>query len=34
MMLHLRRAHALVACLTAFYIAAAILPWTAIFLTN
>ncbi len=32
MMLHLRRVHVLVALLTAIYIAAAILPWTAIFL--
>jgi hypothetical protein len=30
--LHLRRVHALVALLTAFYLAVAILPWTAIFL--
>jgi len=32
MMLHLRRVHTLVALLTAIYIAAAILPWTAILL--
>lgn len=30
--LHLRRVHNLVALLTAIYFAAAILPWTAIFL--
>src|SRR3989442_9439752 len=34
MLLHLRRAHTLVAFLTALYVAVAILPWTAIFLTN
>lgn len=34
MMLHLRRVHTLVAVLTAIYIAVAILPWTAIFLTQ
>src|SRR5437763_12457829 len=34
MLLHLRRVHNLVALLTAFYIAVAILPWTAIFLTH
>lgn len=33
-MLHLRRVHNLVALLTAIYIAAAILPWTALFLAN
>lgn len=33
-LLHLRRVHALVALLTAFYVAAAILPWTALFLTQ
>jgi uncharacterized protein DUF5658 len=32
--LHLRRVHNLVALLTAIYIALAILPWTALFLTN
>jgi hypothetical protein len=31
--LHLRRVHTLVALLTAIYVAAAILPWTALFLT-
>ena len=31
-MLHLRRVHTLVALLTAVYFAAAILPWTALFL--
>jgi hypothetical protein len=30
--LHLRRVHNLVALLTAIYVAAAILPWTALFL--
>lgn len=30
--LHIRRVHNLVALLTAIYIAAAILPWTAVFL--
>jgi hypothetical protein len=30
--LHLRRVHNLVALLTAIYLAAAILPWTALFL--
>ena len=34
MMLHLRRVHNLVAALTAIYVAAAILPWTALFLAN
>ena len=34
MLLHLRRAHNLVAFLTALYVAVAILPWTALFLTN
>ena len=34
MLLHLRRVHNLVALLTLIYIAAAILPWTALFLTN
>lgn len=33
-LLHLRRVHNLVALLTALYFAAAILPWTALFLTN
>ena len=32
--LHLCRVHNLVALLTAIYVAAAILPWTALFLTN
>jgi hypothetical protein len=32
--LHLRRTHVIVAILTAFYVAAAIVPWTAIFLTR
>jgi hypothetical protein len=32
--LHLRRVHNLVALLTALYVAAAILPWTALFLTH
>ena len=31
--LHLRRVHNVVALLTAVYLAAAILPWTALFLT-
>ena len=30
--LHLRRVHSLVALLTAFYVAVAILPWAALFL--
>lgn len=34
MVLHLRRVHNLVAWLTAFYVGAAILPWTTLFLTN
>jgi len=34
MVLHLHRAHTLVALLTAVYLAGAILPWTALFLTN
>jgi hypothetical protein len=34
MMLHLRRVHNLVAVLTAIYLGAAILPWTAIFLAR
>jgi len=34
MLLHLRRVHNVVAALTALYVAAAILPWTALFLTN
>jgi len=34
MALHLRRVHNLVALLTAIYFTAAILPWTALFLTN
>jgi hypothetical protein len=32
--LHLRRVHYLVAMLTAIYVTAAILPWTALFLAN
>jgi hypothetical protein len=32
--LHLRRVHNVVALLTAIYFTAAILPWTALFLTN
>jgi hypothetical protein len=32
--LHLRRVHNVVALLTAIYLAAAILPWTALFLSN
>ena len=32
--LHLQRVHNLVALLTAFYFTMAILPWTALFLTN
>jgi Domain of unknown function (DUF5658) len=31
-LLHLRRVHNLVALLTAIYVAAAILPWTALFI--
>jgi hypothetical protein len=34
MLLHLQRVHNLVALLTVIYFAAAILPWTALFLTN
>jgi len=34
MVLHLRRVHNLVAALTAIYVAAAIVPLTALFLTN
>jgi hypothetical protein len=34
MVLHLRRIHRMVALLTLFYLVAAILPWTALFLTN
>src|SRR5262245_63417446 len=33
-LLHLKHAHHLVAFLTAVYVAVAILPWTAIFLTQ
>jgi hypothetical protein len=33
MLLHLRRVHFVVAALSAFYIAAAILPWVLMFLT-
>lgn len=33
-LLHLHRVHTLVALLTALYVAAAIIPWTAIFLTQ
>ena len=32
--LHLCRVHTLVALLTLFYVAAAIIPWTALFLTR
>src|SRR5262249_17721030 len=34
MLPHLNRVHNLVALLTAIYLAAAIVPWTAMFLTN
>ena len=34
MMLHIHRVHTLVALLTAIYFTVAILPWTALFLTN
>jgi hypothetical protein len=34
MLLHLRRVHHVVALLTAIYVAAAIVPWTALFLAN
>jgi hypothetical protein len=34
MLLHLRRVHNLVALLTLIYVGVAILPWTALFLTN
>ena len=34
MALHLRRVHNVVALLTAIYFVAAILPWTALFLSN
>ena len=34
MLLHVRRIHNLVALLTAIYFTVAILPWTALFLTN
>jgi Domain of unknown function (DUF5658) len=33
-LLHLCRVHTLVALLTAIYVAAAIIPWTALFLTQ
>jgi hypothetical protein len=33
-LLHLRHVHHLVALLTAFYLAVAIIPWTALFLTH
>jgi len=33
-LLHLRQVHIVVALLTAFYIAAAIVPWVALFLTH
>jgi len=33
-LLHLRHVHGLVALLTAFYVAVAIIPWTALFLTH
>ena len=32
--LHLRRVHSLLALLTALYVAAAIVPWTALFLSQ
>jgi uncharacterized protein DUF5658 len=32
--LHLRRTHLIVAILTAFYFAAAIIPWTSLFLSR
>jgi len=34
MLLHLNRVHNVVALLTAIYVAAAIVPWTAMFLTH
>jgi hypothetical protein len=34
MLLHLRRVHNLVFLLTAFYVAVAIVPWTALFLST
>ena len=34
MVLHLYRVHTLVALLTGFYVAAAIIPWTALLLAN
>jgi hypothetical protein len=34
MALHLRRVHAVVAFLTAFYVAVAIVPWTMLFLSH
>ena len=34
MLLHLRKVHGIVAILTAFYLAAAIVPWTVLFLTQ
>ena len=34
MLLHLRGVHGVVAALTAIYLAMAILPWTALFLSN
>ena len=33
-LLHLQHVHGLVALLTAFYVAVAIIPWTALFLTH
>jgi len=33
MLLHLRRVHGVVALLTAFYLAVAIVPWAVLFLT-
>ncbi len=33
-LLHLRRVHNVVALLTAIYFTAAVVPWTALFLTN
>jgi hypothetical protein len=33
MVLHLQQTHGVIALLTAFYVAAAIVPWTALFFT-
>jgi hypothetical protein len=33
-LLHLHHVHGMVALLTAFYVAVAIIPWTALFLTH